>query len=145
MKIDDIIVMWEADSHINEHQLDNAAIYTSKLHAKYLKLLIDAKLKLSKLQFEFNSLRKNKFRYYRGEMTQAELNSHGWEQWQYSKPLKNEMDEFLKGDGDLNQIQARIEYIESLIYMLESIMTQLKSRDFQISNAIKWKQFLAGT
>ncbi|CAB4177156.1 Recombination, repair and ssDNA binding protein UvsY, partial [uncultured Caudovirales phage] len=67
-----------------------------------------------------------------------------WEQWQYTKPLKNEMDEFLKGDKDLNTLEVKITYLETMIYLLESILTQIKSRDFQLSNAIKWKIFLAG-
>ena len=77
-------------------------------------------------------------------MTRQELQDLGWEQWQYNKPLKAEMDEFLKGDEDLSQILVRQEYIDTMVYALESIMAQIKQRDFQLSNGIKWKQFLAG-
>jgi len=144
MKLDEVLTMWESDSAIDDNHLGESSTATAKLHSKYLKLLIDTKLKKTKLDIEYNNLRKQKFRYYRGEMTRQELSDCGWEPWQYNKPLKNEMDEFLKGDGDLNTILARIEYIDTYIYALESIMTQIKSRDFQLSNGIKWKQFLAG-
>lgn len=144
MKLDDVLIMWEADSVIDDNHLGESSTATAKLHAKYLKLLVDAKLKKSKLDIDYNNLRKLKFRYYRGEMTRNELADLGWEQWQYNKPLKAEMDEFLKGDGDLTKIQARIEYIDTMVYALESIMQQIKQRDFQLSNGIKWKQFLAG-
>lgn len=144
MKLDDILIQWEADSAIDDNHLGEASIHTAKLHAKYVKLLVNAKLKKTKLDIEYNNLRKTKFRYYRGEMTRQELEQLGWEQWQYNKPLKNEMDEFLKGDQDLAEIQVRIDYIDTMVYALESIMTQIKQRDFQLSNAIKWKQFLAG-
>lgn len=144
MKLDDVLVMWEADSAIDDNHLGEASTATAKLHAKYIKILIDAKLRKSKLDIDYNNLRKLKFRYYRGEMTRGELAELGWEQWQYNKPLKAEMDEFLKGDEDLAKIQARVEYIDTFIYALESIMQQIKQRDFQLSNGIKWKQFLAG-
>lgn len=144
MKLDDILVMWEADSAIDDNHLGEASTTTAKLHAKYLRHLIDAKLRKTKLDVEYNTLRKTKIRYYRGELTRAELTELGWEQWQYNKPLKAEMDEFLKGDEDLSKIQTRIDYIETLVYALESIMSQIKARDFQLSNGIKWKQFLAG-
>lgn len=144
MKLDDILIMWEADSAIDDNHLGEASTATAKLHAKYLKILIEHKLKLTKLNADYNQLRTDKFRYYRGEMPRDELKDRGWEQWQYNKPLKNEMDEFLKGDKDLAVAAQRIEYLGATIYALESIMTQIKSRDFQLSNGIKWKQFLAG-
>lgn len=144
MKLDDVLVMWEADSVIDDNHLGESSTATAKLHSKYLKLLIETKLKKSKLDIDYNNLRKLKFRYYRGELTRAELAELGWEQWQYNKPLKAEMDEFLKGDDDLVKIQARVEYIDTMIYALESIMQQIKQRDFQLSNGIKWKQFLSG-
>jgi len=144
MKLDDILVMWEADSAIDDNHLGEASTTTAKLHAKYLKLLVDAKLRKTKLDIDLNALRKTKIRYYRGELTRDELADLGWEQWQYNKPLKAEMDEFLKGDADLSKIQTRLDYIDTLVYALESIMSQIKARDFQLSNGIKWKQFLAG-
>ena len=144
MKLDDILIMWEADSQIDDNHLGEASTTTAKLHSKYLKLLIDAKLRKTKIDIDYNSLRKTKIRYYRGELTRDELKELGWEQWQYNKPLKAEMDEFLKGEEDLSILLVRQEYIDTMIYALESIMTQIKQRDFQLSNGIKWKQFLAG-
>ena len=144
MKLDDVLEMWDTDSAIDDNHLGESSTATAKLHAKYIKLLIDAKLRKSKLNIDYNNLRKVKFRYYRGEMSRDELAELGWEQWQYNKPLKAEMDEFLKGDEDLNKILARLEYIDTMVYALESIMQQIKQRDFQLSNGIKWKQFLAG-
>lgn len=144
MKLDDLLVMWEADSAVDDNYLGEASVATSKLHSKYLKHLIEAKLRKTKLDIEYNTLKKTKIRYYRGELTRQELQELGWDQWQYNKPLKAEMDEFLKGDTDLSQILVRQEYIDTMVYALESIMTQIKQRDFQVSNAIKWKQFLAG-
>lgn len=145
MTLDDVLVMWEADSVIDNNHLDTASIDTAKLHSKYLKILIDTKLRKTKLDIDYNNLRKLKFRYYRGEMSRQELESLGWDQWQFNKPLKNEMDEFLKGDEDLNKILARIEVIDTTVYAIESIMGQIKSRGWDIKNAISWKQFLAGS
>jgi len=54
------------------------------------------------------------------------------------------MDEFLQGDKDLIDLNARVEYLETMYYTLESILNQLKARDWQLKNAITWKQFLSG-
>jgi hypothetical protein len=144
MKLDEILNMWEADSQIDDNHLGEASTATAKLHSKYLKLLIDVKLRKTKIDMDYNSLRKTKIRYYRGELSRDELKELGWEPWQYNKPLKAEMDEFLKGDEDLSVLQARLELMGTHLYALEAIMSQIKQRDFQLSNGIKWKQFLAG-
>ena len=89
-------------------------------------------------------LRQKKFRYYRGEMGKAELEENNWQQWQGVKPLKNEMNEFLEGDEDLNRITIKCEYLENMIQGVESIMSQIKARDWQIRNSIEWKKFIAG-
>ena len=54
------------------------------------------------------------------------------------------MDEFLTGDDDLNKIQMRLEYLNTVVYLLESIMGQIKARDWQVKTAVEWKKFLAG-
>lgn len=144
MRLDEILDMWEVDSKIDDNHLGEASTVTAKLHSKYLRLLIDAKLKKTKLDIEYSALRKTKIRYFRGELTRQELEELGWEQWQYNKPLKAEMDEFLKGDEHLSKILVRQDYIDTMVYALESIMGQIKQRDFQLSNGIKWKAFLAG-
>ena len=144
MNIEELQDMWDVDSAIDDNYLGEASTTTPKLHAKYIKILINKKLMQIKMQSEYNILRKNKFRYYRGELSRTELETHGWEQWQGIKPLKNEMDEFLTGDDDLNKLQLRVEYLNTMVYMLESVMQQIKSREWQIKNGIEWKKFLAG-
>jgi hypothetical protein len=144
MKIEEIQEMWDIDCEIDNNHLGEQATESPKLHAKYIKELINYKLKLVKLNADYNIIRKSKFRYFRGEMSRDELKEKGWEQWQGIKPLKNEMEEFLGGDEDLASIKTRIEYLETGIYLLESILGQIKSRDWEIKSHIEWKRFLAG-
>ena len=145
MNIEELHDMWDADSVINDDHLDRESVRTPNLHSKYLRFLIQHKMKLAALHAEYNTLRQKKFRYYRGEMGKAELEENKWNQWQGIKPLKNEMDEFLTGDSDLNKITIKCEYIKGMVEALEAILGQIKSRDWQIRNAIQWKQFVAGS
>jgi hypothetical protein len=144
MNIEQLQEEWDKDCEIDNNYLGETTTATPKLHAKYLKLLVNVKLKHTKFQSDYNMLRKNKFRLYRGELSHDELTNLGWNQWQGVKPLKNEMDEFLSGDTELNTLRVKIDYLETMIYFLESVMKQLHSRDYQISTAVKWKMFLAG-
>jgi hypothetical protein len=144
MNIEQIQDMWDIDADIDDNYLGEHATKAPKLHAKYIKLLVGVKLKHTKLSSDYNMLRKAKFRYYRGELSRDELNELGWAQWQGVKPLKNEMDEFLTGDTDLNTLRVKIDYLETMIYLLESILGQIKARDWQLKTAVEWKKFLVG-
>lgn len=144
MNADEIMSEWEKDSEYDDERLDKSAVATSSLHAKYLNLLVKNKLKLAKYSTDYNVLRQVKFKYYRGELTKQELDDRGWAQYQGVKPIRAELDELLSGDADLNNLNLKTQYLNTIINMLESIITQIKSRDFQISNAIKWKMFMAG-
>jgi hypothetical protein len=144
MNLEQLQEEWDVDCQIDDNYLGESAVATPKLHAKYIRFLISVKLKHTKLSSDYNILRKNKFRYYRGELSRDELVDLGWEQWQGVKPLKNEMDEFLAGDSDLNTMKVKIDYLETMIYFLESVLGQIKARDWQLKTAVTWKQFLAG-
>lgn len=144
MNIEELNDMWEEDCSIDEDHLDRASVFTAKLHSKYLRLLVQHKMRIAALNAEYNNLRQVKFRYYRGELSREELTDRNWTQWQGVKPLKNEMDEFLTGDADLNKINIKIEYIKVMVEALESILGQIKARDWQIRNAVEYKKFIAG-
>ena len=144
MNIEELNDMWESDCSIDEDHLDRASVHTAKLHSKYLRLLVQHKMRIAALNAEYNNLRQVKFRYYRGELPREELAERNWNQWQGVKPLKNEMDEFLTGDADLNKINIKIEYIKVMVEALESILGQIKARDWQIRNAVEYKKFVAG-
>lgn len=145
MNIEELYEEWNKDSDMNTDKLDYESLNTPKLHAKYLRILMQHKMKYSALETEYKILRQKKFRYYRGEMPKAELEENGWSQWQGIKPLKNEMEEFLEGDSDLNKITIKCAYIKNMIDALESIMSQIKARDWQVRNAVEWKKFIAGS
>lgn len=144
MNLNDILDQWDIDCVINDNQLGDASLQAAKLHSKYLRHLLEAKGRKTKVEAEYQTLRKAKFRYYRGEMPRTELVNRGWEPYQYTKPLKNEMEEILKGDEDLTKLQMKMDYVDTTVYALESIMNQIKARDWQIKNAIEFKKFLAG-
>jgi hypothetical protein len=141
MNLEQLMSKWREDCSIDDSHLGEASTYTPNLHAEYIEYLVGYKLKLSKTKAEYNLLRKNKFRYYRGELSRQELEDLGW---QGVKPLKNEMEEFLQGDTELVQMEQKVEYLNTVVMFLESVMGAIKQRDWQIRNSIQWKEFLVG-
>lgn len=136
--------LWQHDCEIDSNHLDEESLKIPKLHAKYLRFLMEIKLRLTKNRNEFGILKRNKFRYYRGELTRQELVEFGWTQWQYTKPLKNELEQLLDGDTQVAELKMRIKYLEDTEYMLEDILKTIARRSYHIGDAIKYKAFLAG-
>lgn len=144
MKLTELQEMWAKDCKIDELNLGKESVTTPNLHAKYLNLLTSTRLNLRKAESDYLSCRRKKYKYYRGEMTQQELDDEGWDQWQGNKPLKNEMDEFLQVDSDLIKFMDKVEYFKTIMFQLEQILRSLNSRTWDIKNCIEWSKFTNG-
>jgi hypothetical protein len=135
---------WKIDCNIDGNHLDDASLRTPHLHSKYISYLTETRLKLSKTKSDYNKLRKLKFRYYRGELSKEECVDLNWRQYQGCKPLKTEMNELLNGDEHITEMDLKIEYLGTMIALLESILWSIKDRTWSIRSAVDYKKFLAG-
>lgn len=145
MKLSEIQSEWSNDSKIDELELGREAVRVPTLHAKYLNILSNVKLQQRKAESDYNNLRRVKYRYYRGELSRAELESLEWPQYMGTKPLKNEMDEYLLCDEDLNKLQDKIEYCKTVTFTLEQILRSINSRTWDIKSAIEYMKFTNGS
>lgn len=144
MIIDKILEEWEKDGVIPDDDIGGASLRTPNLHAKYLRILIDYKLKKIKYTAELQDMKLLKSKYFRSQLTSDELKDLGWEPFQF-RVLKTEMDEHIAADKDIQKIQTRLEYCSSAIYTLESILQEIKSRSFHTKVAMDWVRFRAGS
>ncbi len=142
--IDNIVEEWEKDSKLSETTIKEDSLRTPQLHAKYLKLLATWKRKLTDRKIALSELKRNKIRWYNGELSQQECTTLGWDQWLYNKPIRSAIPDMLAGEKDINDLQSKVEYIETIIYILENIIKMINQRDFTISNFIKYKMFESG-
>ncbi len=144
MKLSELQEMWAEDCKIDETNLGKESARVPTLHAKYINFLSSTRLNLRKAESDYFNCRRKKYRYYRGEMSRAELETEGWIQWQGAKPLKNEIDEFLQGDADLILLQDKVEYFKTVLYQLEQIIRSINSRTWDIKSSIEWTKFTNG-
>lgn len=138
--IDNIVTEWETDAKYDVLHMDNEALRTCQLHSKYLRLLVGYKKKKTGLKIRLNETKQQKTRYYNGEMSLEEVKQLNLEQYQGNKPLKSQMEQLLAADPDVNRILMQFEAVDDIIETLESIISIIKSRDFQIKN---WKDIQA--
>ena len=146
MTLEQVLDAWSKDSHIPTSNLDEASRETPKLHAKYLALLSNAKLRLRKAEMDQKSLLKLKWLYYNGKMSQEEIEATGWEFDPFNglKIMKGETDYYYDSDKEIQESELKIQYIKTLIDTLKEIVDTLRWRHQTIGNMIKWKQFEAG-
>ena len=142
--LNEIQEMWEDDCKLDELNLGQESTKIPELHAKYLNMLTTFKLQLRKNKSNLLSLRRLKWKYFRGELSQQELNTLGWEQYLGNAPLNNQMNEYLDSDSDVIKLQDKVEYIEACLTQLDYIMRSINSRSFDIKNAIEWSKFTSG-
>lgn len=140
--IDDLKSEWAIDAVISD-DLGGEALKIPMLHAKYLDHYITAKMKSTKIDLELAQLKSNKRKWFRGELTTDELKELGWQQWQY-RTLKTDIEGLLEGDLDVQKLLARQSYMKIMIYYVESVLSELKSRNFEIKAALDWQRFKAG-
>lgn len=146
MNLDDILSEWKKDAHIEFNKLDVSSQETPKLHAKYLELYTNTKLKLKDAEFKQKVLLKEKWLYYNGKMSEEELVEKGWNPDPFNglKILKGEMDHYYESDPEIQASEAKIVYLQTILETLKEILDNLKWRHQTIKNMIQWKQFEAG-
>ena len=147
MTLDQILEMWKKDSVIDDIRLDEASKDGAALHSKYLELLSINKLQLKRRDAEFKILLKNKWLWYNGKLTKDQIDELGWEYDALNglKILKGEMDYYYDADPHIQEANARIDYLKTMIDTLEEIISNIRWRHSTIKNMIDWRKFESGS
>lgn len=146
MTLEQVLEEWATDSELPRNNLDEASRTTPKLHAKYLTLLSQTKLRLKKAEMDQKSLLRLKWEWYNGKMPEERIKELGWEFDPLNglKIMKGEMDYYYNSDKEIQESELKIQYLNTLIDTLKEIVQNLNWRHQTIGNMIKWKQFEAG-
>jgi hypothetical protein len=146
MNLEQILEEWKTDSHIEFNALDVSSQKIPELHAKYLEIYTNAKLRLKDLEFKQQILLKEKWLYYNGKMSQEEVVEKGWDPDPFDglKVLKGEMDHYYNADPEIQKSEMRIAYQKELIDTVKEILDNVKWRHSTIKNMIDWRKFEAG-
>ncbi len=135
--------MVEADSNINDSELDIESLKIPQLHSKYLNIYTDEKLELSALEFKYNEMLRLKWEYYTGKMSQEELEKIGWEPF-HLNILKQDLNKYLDADTDLFKLKAKMVYKKEKLDYIMSTIKGINTRQFHIRDAIAWRKFING-
>ena len=140
--IDRILEMWESDSKVDQTEPGKEVIRTPLLHSKYLTILTRHKMAFKKTEYDFLRMKKLKWEYYSGKLSQEELEQNGWEPFNFK--LKSDIPLYLESDKDLITLMEKKIYHDEVVSVIESIMGEIKQRAWELKSYIDWERFIGG-
>lgn len=142
MELEKILEEWEKDAVIDQTEPSKELIRIPILHSKYINVLVKHKMASKKANFDYLKLRKLKWEYYTGKLSQEELEEHGWEPFQFT--LKSDINTYLESDKDLIRLLEKKVYHDESVSVIEAILNELKQRTWQLRDFISWEKFING-
>ena len=143
-KLEEILKEWDKDSVIDSTEPGKELLKIPTLHNKYLKILVNHRLAMKRINFEYARLRKIKEEYYNGSLSKEELDEYDWEPFLLNVKTKMGVEKYLESDKDLIKILEKKIHHDEAVSICESILQELKSRTFQLRDYISWERFIGG-
>ena len=140
---------WAEDSHVDfqfknkqySADLAQVALDIPFIHNKYLNHYTDISQIKTSLEFEIRKLVKEKREYYGGE---ADAKIYAEKPFGNSIKTSEKMKVYLESDDDIINLEAKIKFLDQMLYWLDQVMKQISNRGFQVKSAIEWEKFING-
>jgi hypothetical protein len=140
MNIDEIQILWEEDSKIDPDNLHQESIKIPSLHSKYYKIYNNIVLLKKLEENKFKILKKEKWLYYSGKSDPEVYKENPFDH----KVLKPDLEKYMDADEDMMKSLSKIEYYQTMLNYLDSILKTILNRTYQIKNSIEFMRFTAG-
>ena len=141
MNLEDIQSMWEKDSQIDKDNLNDESLKIPALHAKYHEMFNTILLLRKRAEQQRKNIRHARYEYYSGK-----ADPEVYIENPFPKKIrdKDTMTKYMDADEKLSESSLKIDYYDTMLSYLESILKQISNRTYQIKNAIEWQKFIAG-
>jgi len=139
--LDTIQKMWEADSQIDLDNLHTESLNIPALHAKYFELYNNIGLLRKKAEQQRRNIRHERYEYYTGK---ADPDVYVEDPFPKKIRDKDTLQKYLDADERLSSICLKIDYYDTMLNYLESILKVIQNRTYQIKNAIEFIRFQSG-
>ena len=139
--LDNIQEMWEKDSKIDPDNLHTESLNIPALHAKYFDLYNTLFLMRKKADQQRKNIRHERYEYFSGK---SDPDVYIKDPFPKKIRDKDTMQKYLDADNKLSQSSLKIEYYDTMLTYIESILKVVQNRTFQIKNAIEFMRFQSG-
>ena len=139
--LDTIQGMWEKDAKIDRDNLHDESLNIPSLHAKYFQIYNTICLLRKKAEQQRKNIRHERYEYFSGK-----ADPDVYIQNPFPKKIrdKDTMTKYLDADEKLSNSSLKIDYYDTMLVYLESILKVIQNRTFQIKNAIEFMRFNSG-
>ena len=133
--------MWENDAKIDRDNLHEESLNIPSLHAKYFELYNTIFLLRKKAEQQRKNIRHERYEYFSGK-----ADPEVYVENPFGKKIrdKDTMTKYLDADEKLSNASLKIDYYDTMLTYIESILKVVQNRTYQIKNAIEWNKFQAG-
>ena len=141
LNLEAIQEMWEIDAKIDRDKLHEESLNIPSLHAKYFELYNTTFLLRKKAEQQRKNIRHARYEYFSGK-----ADPEVYEKNPFPKKIrdKDTMQKYLDADEKLSNTSLKIDYYDTMLVYLESILKVIQNRTFQIKNAIEFMRFNSG-
>lgn len=133
--------MWKKDSVMNMDNLHQESLNIPILHAKYFEIYNTVILLQKKVEVQRKKIRHEKIEYFSGK---ADPDVYIENPFPKKVRDKETLQGYLDSDNKLSQLNLKVEYYNTMLIYLESILKMISNRSFQIKNSIDFLRFSAG-
>ena len=133
--------MWEKDAKIDRDNLHDESLNIPSLHAKCFQIYNTIFLLRKKAEQQRKNIRHERYEYFSGK-----ADPDVYIQNPFPKKIrdKDTMTKYLDADEKLSNASLKIDYYDTMLVYLESILKIIQNRTYQIKNAIEFMRFNAG-
>jgi hypothetical protein len=139
--LDTIQKMWEEDSKIDPDNLHTESLNIPTLHAKYFEIYNNIFLLRKKAEQQKRNIRHDRYEYYSGK---ADPETYVENPFPKKIRDKDTLQKYLDADEKLSSVCLKIDYYDTMLVYIESILKVIQNRTYQIKNAIEFMRFNAG-
>ena len=136
-------MMVHDDLNIDETELATESLKIPQIHNRYIVILSDEKIILSRFKTDLKRLIRQKWLYYTGKISKEQLDDLGWEPFNLNV-LKTDLDKFIESDDDIITLVNSICVQEQKVSYLEEVIKNINGRQWMIKCAIEWMKFTNG-
>ena len=137
MKLENIMEIWEVDSHIDDQDLDGESLKIPNIHAKYLEMYTKEKRALREMKTHWKLLFQLRW--------EVVISKNGKTPGANIRISKTELEKYyVAADEILQNAEKVMNEQEDKVDYLKSVLSVIENRSFHINNAISWRKFVAG-
>lgn len=148
-KFETIKAQWAEDSKVdfqfkNKQYSEDLAKLSLEIpfqHNQYLNYYTDISYIKTSFEFEIRKVVKEKREYYSGE---ADAKTYAEKPFGTTIKTAEKMKVYLESDDEVINLEAKIKFVDQILFYLDHVLRMISNRGYQIKNAIEWEKFING-